>query len=307
MKSLLICLLAFIHGIIFSQHIPVLGNGWKITGKAQIPPQPGRGVDVVDHSFIKRSDGKWVVWAAIRGGIPDHPFYAWTSNKLTDTLWEDLGIVARAIPELGEDSIKGIYAPHFLKIGEKYYCFYTSNGMRVMESSDGFSFKRIRDKRGNYEFLGKLVGRDVMIFEEMGNYFAFSCLSTFDRNGWNQGQVIVTFAKFQNDPLDWQYPEYSVVNQGGRGGNGHVSSESPFVIKYEGFFYLFRSSSMTFKTYVYRSDDLFDFGTNTDQKLIAVLPLKAPEIIEENGSWYISDLDDFRGLKLYNFNWEKVK
>lgn len=281
------------------------GEGWKITGTAKLKSKPGREIDVVDHSFIKRGDGKWMVWAAVRNAIPDHPFYAWEATSLTDKNWKDLGIAATASATYGEDTTKGIYAPHFVKIGNKYYCYYTSEGLFLMESEDGKSFKRYRDKRGNYELAEKLVGRDVMIFQEEGKYYAFSCISTFDRKGWHQGQVIVTFAKYQTDPLDWQYPEFSIVNQGGQGGNGHVSSESPFVVKMKGYYYLFRASSMTFKTYVYRSDNLFDFGTNTDAKLVAVLPLKAPELIEENGQWFISDLDDFRGLKLYKLKWEK--
>lgn len=290
-----------------AQHIPVLDESWKITGPAQVPHQPGKQVDVVDHSFVKRADGKWMVWAAIRGGIPDHPFYGWEANQLTDTLWRDMGIVAMARPDLGEDTSKGIYAPHFIQKGNTFYCFFTSNGLRVMKSTDGLNYTRISDKRGNYEFVNNLIGRDVMIFEDQGKYYAFSCLSTFDRNGWHQGQVIVTFGKYQDDLLDWPYPEYSIVNQGGRGGNGHVSSESPFVVRYEGFYYLFRASSMTFKTYVYRSDNIFDFGTNTDSKLVAELPLKAPELIVESGQWYISDLDDFRGLRLYTFHWQPSK
>lgn len=293
--------------MVSGQHKPRLGEGWKISGPARLPAQTGRTVEIVDHSFFKRADGKWVVWAAIRGAVPDHPFYAWEANLLTDTDWIDKGIVAKADSSVGENARQGLYAPHIRKIKDFYYCFYTTaNSMRIMKSVDGFQFTRIKDRDGNYAFIKQLVGRDIMIFDDSARYFAFSTVSTFSREGWNQGFIINTFAKFQDDPLYWPYPEYTIVNAGGIGGNGHVSSESPFVVKYQGYYYLFRASSMTYKTYVYRSNNLFDFGVNNDSKLIAVLPLKAAEVIEDNGQWYISDLDDFKGLKIYPLYWETV-
>lgn len=293
----------------YNQHKPVLGDNWKITGLPALPIESGRkDVDVVDHSFFKRADGKWVVMAAIRGSIPSHPLYSWEANNLTDSNWKEIGVVAKADSVFGEDAGKGLYAPFVIKINNIYYCFYTTaESMRVMQSPDGFNFTRIKDKDGNYQIIDKLVGRDVMIFNDEGKYYAFSTVSSFDANGWHQGYIINTFAKFQDDPLYWPHPEYSIVNSGGVGGSGHVSCESPFIQKYKGYYYLFRASSKTFKTYVYRSTNLFDFGVNNDEKLIAVLPLKASEIIEDNGKWYISDLDDFKGLRLYNFVWEKDK
>lgn len=293
----------------YSQHKPVLGNSWKITGLPELPIEAGRkNVDVVDHTFYKRSDGKWVVIAAIRGAVPSHPLYSWEANSLTDANWKEIGVVAKADSTFGEDTEKGLYAPYVMKINNIYYCFYTTaSSMRVMQSVDGFNFTRIKDKEGKYQIIDNLVGRDVMIVNEDGKYYAFSTVSSFDAYGWHQGYIINTFAKFQDDPLYWPHPEYSIVNAGGVGGSGHVSCESPFVQKYNGYYYLFRASSKTFKTYVYRSTNLFDFGVNNDEKLIAVLPLKASEIIEENGKWYISDLDDFKGLKMYEFVWEKDK
>ncbi|MDD2797660.1 MAG: family 43 glycosylhydrolase [Bacteroidales bacterium] len=308
MKSPLFLLIALIVSqSSFSQSIPVLGDSWKITGLPNVPIEIGRqNVDVVDHSFFKRADGKWVVVAAIRGAIPSHPLYAWETNKLTDPNWKEIGVVASADSAYGEDTEKGLYAPHILKKPNGYYCFYTTaNSMRALFSKDGFNFMRIKDKEGHYEIINHLVGRDVMVFEESGKYYAYSTVSTFDAGGWPSGYIVATFAKFQDDYMFWPHPEYSIVNSGGIGGNGAVSCESPFVLKYDGDYYLFRASSKTFKTYVYRSKNLLDFGVNNDSKLIAVLPLKASEILEENGQWYISDLDDFKGLKMHRFSWVK--
>jgi len=88
-------------------------------------------------------------------------------------------------------------------------------------------------------------------------------------------------------------------------GNDPVSAESPFVVKKDGYYYLFRASSISFKTYVYRSDNPYHFGVNDDSKLIAEFPVKAPEIILHNGQYYISDLADWQGIKLAKLTWEK--
>lgn len=74
----------------------------------------------------------------------------------------------------------------------------------------------------------------------------------------------------------------------------------------DGCFYLFRSSSVDFHTYVYRSETPYHFGINDDSKLIAVFPIKAPELVCQAGQWYISDLADFKGIKLAKLRWEEA-
>ena len=129
-------------------------------------------------------------------------------------------------------------------------------------------------------------------------YLAYSCVTTVSRDDWLSAFVIVRRSK---DLREWS--DYSIVSQGGICGNGAVSAESPFVVQRGTWFYLFRSSSTDFNTYVYRSDTPFHFGSNDDSKLISILPIKAPEIIEHGGQWYISELDDFRGIKMSRLSW----
>ncbi len=49
---------------------------------------------------------------------------------------------------------------------------------------------------------------------------------------------------------------------------------------------------------------MYDFGVNNDSKLITQLSLRAPEIVLEDGEYYISDLADFKGIKLAKLKWE---
>ena len=166
----------------------------------------------------------------------------------------------------------------------------------MMDSDNGIDFERVLSSEGSsFLYAG---GRDPMVLKWNGLYLGYSCVTKVSQDNWLSAFVIVRRSK---DLREWS--DYTIVSEGGICGNGPVSAESPFVVNRGKWFYLFRSSSMDFNTYVYRSDTPYHFGCNEDSKLIAVLPIKAPEIIEHNGSWYISDLADFRGIKMSRLNW----
>ena len=167
-----------------------------------------------------------------------------------------------------------------------------------MTSRDGANYERadLGGDRGN--LLYPDGGRDVMVCKFGDLYYAYSTVSTRDGHGY----VIL---KTSPDLKDWS--KTRIVSRGGVAGDGPVSAESPFVVRLDGYYYLLRASSITFKTYVYRSTDPTDFGINDDAKLIATFPIKAPELILDDGQWYISDLADFQGIKLAKLRWEKAK
>jgi hypothetical protein len=136
-----------------------------------------------------------------------------------------------------------IQAPHFLKWGDEFLCFYNSNGIRVMTSRDGKTFARCgTPPDGN--LLYTEGGRDVMVLPVGGVLHAYSTISTTDR----RGNVML---RTSTDLKNW-LPGRN-VSEGGPGGSGPVSAESPFVVALDGYFYLFRASSEDGKTYVYRS------------------------------------------------------
>jgi hypothetical protein len=123
---------------------------------------------------------------------------------------------------------------------------------------------------------------------------AYSTISTFDGRGY-------IMLRTSTDLQTWSAGKN--VNEGGPGGAGPVSAESPFVVALHGYYYLFRASSENGRTYVYRSATPDDFGVNDSSKLVATFRVKAPEIVEENGEWFISDLADFKGLKVARLRW----
>jgi hypothetical protein len=261
-------------------------------------PDPERQ-HVVDHGFVLAENGKWQLWACIRGTAVSRLLYGWEGESLADGPWEPRGVVARARAEYGEqaDGSEKIGAPYFAVFDDTYYCFYHSASICVMTSEDGVHYERRLGDDGT-STLFENGGRDVMVLRIGDRYFAYSTISTAAADGWTRG-----FVSLRTSPDLEQWSDYTIVSEGGRAGNGPVSAESPFVVPLQGYYYLFRASSMDFCTYVYRSQDPYDFGVNDDRKLIAKFPIKAPEIVHHEGQWYISDLADWQGIKLARLRW----
>ena len=259
--------------------------------------------NIVDHGFIRATSGQWQLWACMRGVGVGRLLYGWQGESLEKGPWKPIGVVARAEKRFGEKveekdgkPVESIQAPYFMRDGDRFYCFYTSAGCRAMESTDGVNYKRCDFGGGRGNLLFPDSGRDVMILKIRGLYHAYSTITTLDKKSYVQ-------LKTSADLLAWSKPK--VVSRGGKAGNDGVASESPFVVERDGWFYLFRASSTTFRTYVYRSPDPTDFGIDDDKYLIAEFAIKAPEIIRDGDKEYISDLADFRGIKVAPLRWEK--
>ncbi len=257
--------------------------------------------DIGDHSFYLDDDGVWHLWAAIRNAKIGHVICAWESPSLEGP-WDCQGVVLRAKERYGENikpnGKEHLSAPFFIQHDGQWNCFYNSKGVCRLRSEDGKTFKRVLNAEGSsFSHRG---GRDVMILKIDDLYFAYSCVTTVSADDWAKSFMIV---RTSPDLETWS--DYTIVSEGGRAGNGPVSAESPFVVQRDEGFYLFRSSSIDFNTYVYFSDTPYNFGVNDDSKLITVLPLRAPEIIRHAGKEFISDLADFKGLRLAELTWEE--
>jgi hypothetical protein len=262
-------------------------------------PVPDRQ-DVVDHGFVRAADGTWHLWACIRGTAVGRLIYGWQGASLTDGPLEPTGVKLRAEAQYGEsvrDGIETVGAPFFAEFDGTYYCFYHSTGLHVLTSTDGASYRRRLGEDGT-SLLFRPAGRDAMVLRIDGQFFVYTTASMALGDGWSRGAVVL---RTSPDLVEWS--DYTVVSEGGRGGCGAVSAESPFVVPLDGYYYLFRSSSISFQTYVYRSMDPFCFGVHDDSRLIATLPIKAPEIVRDGEQWYISDLADWRGIQLAPLRW----
>lgn len=302
--------------------VPVLeGESWDICMMPDLgelrDPDPKKQ-HIVDHGFLRRPDGRWTLWACLRGTAAGRLLFGWEGETLENGPWKPVGVVARADASWGENISKGpnlesgtvrsalapgkgpkwpgevIQAPHYMEWKGEFLCFYNSNGIRVMTSTDGRTFTR-RGSMPEGNLLYAEGGRDVMVLPLGGVLHAYSTISTEDKRGY-------VMLRTSTDLKSWTPGR--IVNEGGPGGGGPISAESPFVVALDGFFYLFRASSNDGKAYVYRSATPDDFGVNDSTKLIATLKLKAPEVILHEGGWFISDLGSFQSLKLRRLRWD---
>ncbi|MCB1096527.1 MAG: hypothetical protein KDN22_13200 [Verrucomicrobiae bacterium] len=283
---------------------PVLGEkSWAITTMPDLGELAGpnpKKQHIVDHGFIRDATGKWQLWACIRGTAVGRLLYGWQGDRLTSGPWESKCVVMRADASVGEnvkEEVEKIGAPHFLHLDGTWYCFYHSRGMHLARSSNGVDFARVLNEKGT-SHCGIPGGRDVMVLEHGGRYYAYATVTTSD------GKRSFVIGSESDDLTQWS--KGRIVREGGEGGDGPVASESPFVVALDGYFYLFRASSHDFKTYVYRSQDPMDFGIHDDSTLITTMRLKAPEILQIEDQWYISDLADFQGIRMHELNWESV-
>ncbi|NLF40635.1 arabinan endo-1,5-alpha-L-arabinosidase [bacterium] len=262
-------------------------------------PDPRRQ-HVVDHGFLHEADGSWLLWACIRGTACGRLLYAWKGGGFDGKAWQPKGVAARADAAWSEAVRPGnetIGAPFFVHDGGCTYCFYHSGSIRVMERKPDGSFERVAWNKDGSNVVYPDGGRDVMITRFGDRWFSYSCVTT----GQNPARSFVML-RTSPDLRDWS--DYINVNEGGIMGNGPVAAESPFVIHLDGCYYLFRTSSITFDTAVYRSLTPYHFGVNDDGKLVTILPVKAPELVLHEGRWLCSDLGDFGGIMLHELKWE---
>ena len=282
----------------------IAGPWWRICEMPDLGdlngPEPRRQ-HIVDHGFIQACNGKWQLWACMRGTAVSRLLYGWEGDSLEAGPWTPRGVVARAEAKYGEQirvadgkRAETMQAPFFMQLDGIYHCFYNSAGIRLMTSENGIDYQRAAFKDTGTNLLYPDGGRDVMVLKIGDTFYSYSTISTRDGRGYVN-------LKTSQDLRQWSRSK--AVCEGGRGGVGPVTSESPFVVALDGYYYLFRASSMTFKTYVYRSKDPAYFGIDDDRFLVATLPIKAPEIIHNDGKWYISDLADFQGVNLARLHW----
>lgn len=101
------------------------------------------------------------------------------------------------------------------------------------------------------------------------------------------------FVRKSTDLRDWSNSEPIKVVSGGSPGKLWYQAECPHVVHHKGYFYLFRTSNYRGQpvTTVYRSQDPTQFGIDDDAKIVATLPIAAPEIIIQDGRYWIAALN----------------
>lgn len=253
-----------------------------------------------DHGFVKDESGRWHAF-----GIT-HPITSFENihqgetqsfhalapegclkGILKEGAWKDLPKVLPPSERPGE--MDANHAPYIVKHDGLYHMIYGPAPIRYAVSDDLMKWT----PKG--ELGDTPVGRDPSILFHDGIYYLTVC---GDRKVW-----LATSANFK----DWkQHGAILTMPEG-------VDPESPSIVRNKDTFYLFvcgwngqwdrvaLQGAYQHKTYVYQSDDLYQF---TNQ--ITIVDAHAPEIFQdEAGDWYISSVEwPHRGVSIARLDWE---
>ncbi len=285
----------------------------------------------VDHHIFQADDGNWHLWGCVRGTGYGRILYHWKAKNLTDSPWEKTGEFIRCDPEVGEciDDWRGqewIQSPYIVKENGKYYMFYgghstgrdssgvPAGGMSedmfksesqicLMISDDGLKWERHLFEDGlSRLFIGPGETRDPSLIKVDDTwYMYYAGYEGGDLRG--QGGI---FMRTSKDLIHWS--DYKVAHRDPTFGPSSWDHECPHVVYREGYFYLFRTESYwEARTYVYRSDDPRDFGTNAESAqdlYVGRIAIAAPEIYQADGIEYVSsNHDPAAGTQMSRLRW----
>lgn len=288
----------------------------------------------VDHHIFQTDDGNWHLWGCIRGTGIGRILYHWKAKKLTDSPWEKTGEFFRCDPKVGEciDDWNGqewIQSPYIVKENGKYYMFYGGHstgrdksgipvsGMSdrmhrsesqicVMISEDGYNWKRHLFRDGlSRLFVGPGETRDPCLIKVNNTWYMYYA-------GYEDGNLLQRggmYVRTSRDLIHWS--EWKLAHRDPTFGVTSWDHECPHVVYREGYFYLFRTESYwDARTYVYRSEDPTDFGTNAESAqamYVGRIGAAAVEIYQADGIEYMSsNHDPAAGTQMSKLRWVPV-
>lgn len=275
---------------------------WQIASNPDLGELTSDKQEPVDFGIWQAADGTWQLWSCIRNtkerGVT-RLFHRWEGPSLFDKDWQPLGVAMRGDPSFGERE-GGLQAPYVIRTDGKYHMFYGDwDSICLATSDDGKHFKRASIVEGRPQLFSEGSennARDAMVLKIDGLWYCYYSAMPQD-----QGAMFVRRAsKF----ADWATAKPKKVASGGSPGRMWYEAECPHVVKFGDFYYLFRTSNYRGnpKTTVYASLDPTDFGIDNDAKIVATLPVAAPEIIQFEGRIWLAalnpELDGIRVTKL---------
>lgn len=274
-----------------------------------------------DHTFVKDEQGLWHLFGIthplvdsdpLSAGIHDGEYASFhavsSASSFKEAFKEDhFSDLPKILPP-GErpGEVLANHAPYIIKKDGLYQMVYGHSPIRLAVSHDlsnwepkGNIFLEIDDARDPSLLFQDARDPNILIHD--GSYYLVYCSAK-----------CVQLRK-SRDFIHWSKPDTIFKSE-------TFDPESPTLLSYNNSFYLFVCSwdgiwdqteiagAYQYKTYVLLSDDLFDFGIDTE-KQITTLNSHAPEIFQdEDGQWYISSVEwPHRGVSVDRLRWEEQK
>lgn len=291
------------------------GDWWQISGNPDLGELTNIKQQPVDFGIWQAKDNTWQLWSCVRS--TNEPgktrlLYGWEGKLITDQNWSQKGIKMRADPLVGETA-GGLQAPYTFREGDIWHMFYGDwNAICRANSNDGKSFERIilTNQEKVTAIFTEGAGtntRDPMVIKEGNTYYCYYTAGIGYREDSANLKTGAVYCRTSTDKKHWSNSK--IVSKGGRAGNGWGQHECPFVAKIGDYYYLFRTQKYGKENIssVYRSLDPLNFGVGTDEGFfVTQLPVAAPELIYDQGKWYIVALNpQLDGIRVARLKWQK--
>jgi len=248
-----------------------------------------------DHTFIQGADGTWHTFAITHeepANPEDETFFGHaTADTLLQQPWEKQPAV---IPATGTDTGPGesgdhhVWAPHVIEDDGTYYMYFaggvvdepaphTRYKMQLATSTDLVNWTR---SDANPLFEDGFDARDPMVMRVDDQWVMYYTANSTPSGGNHQ----VAY-RTSDDLINWS--EKQVAFEHPAAGTFGGPTESPFVVEYEGSWYLFVCCDGGYTTTrVYRSDDPLSFDYE-DQ--VGTIDAHAAEVVQDDdGQFYVS-------------------
>lgn len=236
-----------------------------------------------DHTFIRDDSGTWHLFGITHAEPADPQNEVVFAHATASSLH---GPWNKQAPALTVDASYGethLWAPHVIHVNSTYYMFYAGGGnptdseINLATSTDLFTWTRLASGplfRDGYE------ARDPMV-TRVGNQWVMYYTATSTTSGGNH----VVAYRTSDDLIHWS--DRGIAYSDPLVGTGAGNTESPYVVEYDGMWYLFIGPRPGYVgTDVFASTDPFQF---TPDGLVGHLPAHAAEVVKDSdGSMWVS-------------------
>lgn len=258
-------------------YIPKISSEWRLLFK---PEKHGNYVN--DHCMIQDANDSWHLF-----GITSHEkgpdterYFVHASTISVNDIMEEKGKVI--------DDGNRAWAPCIVEESGIYYMYY---GPGVTKMAVTHELSHWMGHQIN--IIGNpvmSVNRDHMIIKVKDTWLMYA-------SGVKDGYSCISLLT-SNDLINWRFEGYALTSSGSAPLNPPWGAfESPFVLEYEGMYYLFTTYTDCghenyHNTLVFCSGDPYHFGDytleNHDEMVVSTLKSHAGEIIYDNEKYYIT-------------------